>query len=44
VQLLHKLRGIERFDTLDALKHQIHADIQAARAWFSPSDGSDRAP
>ena len=44
VRLLHKLRGIERFDTLDALKHQIHADIQAARAWFSPSDGSDRAP
>jgi riboflavin kinase/FMN adenylyltransferase len=44
VQVLHKLRGIERFDTLDALKHQIHADIQAARAWFSPLDGSDRAP
>lgn len=44
VQLLHRLRGIERFDTLDALKHQIHADIQAARAWFSPLNGSDRAP
>lgn len=44
VQVLHRLRGIERFDTLDALKTQIHADIQAARAWFSPSDGSDRAP
>ncbi len=35
VQLLHRLRGIERFDTLDALKNQIQADIQAARAWFS---------
>ena len=35
VQLLHRLRGIERFDTLDALKDQIQADIQAARAWFS---------
>lgn len=44
VQLLHRLRGIERFDTLDALKDQIQADIQAARAWFSQHDGSDRAP
>lgn len=35
VQMLHKLRDIERFDTLDGLKDQIHADIQAARAWFS---------
>ncbi|MHA7879890.1 MAG: bifunctional riboflavin kinase/FAD synthetase [Saccharospirillum sp.] len=35
VQLHHKLRGIESFATLDALKHQIQADIQAARAWFS---------
>ena len=35
VQLLHKLRGVERFDTLDALKQQIQADIQATRAWFS---------
>lgn len=35
VQLLHRLRGIESFDTLDALKDQIQADIQAARAWFS---------
>lgn len=35
VQLLHKLRGVQRFDTLDALKQQIQADIQATRAWFS---------
>lgn len=35
VQLLHRLRDIESFDTLEQLKDQIHADIQAARAWFS---------
>lgn len=35
VQLLHRLRGVQRFDTLDTLKQQIQADIQATRAWFS---------
>jgi riboflavin kinase/FMN adenylyltransferase len=33
---LHKrLRGIETFDNLDALKTQIQHDIQAAQAWFN---------
>ncbi len=33
---LHKrLRGIETFDNLDALKSQIQQDIQAAKAWFA---------
>lgn len=33
---LHKrLRGIETFDNLDALKTQIQHDIQAAKAWFA---------
>jgi riboflavin kinase/FMN adenylyltransferase len=35
VQLHKRLRGIETFDNLDALKAQIQHDIQAAKAWFA---------
>ena len=35
VQLHKRLRGIETFDNLDALKAQIQQDIQAANAWFA---------
>lgn len=34
VQLHQRLRGIETFDTLDALKQQIQLDIQAAHTYF----------
>lgn len=35
VELHKRLRGIETFDNLDALKTQIQHDIQAAKAWFA---------
>jgi riboflavin kinase/FMN adenylyltransferase len=35
VQFHKRLRGIETFDNLDALKTQIQHDIQAAKAWFA---------
>ena len=34
VTFCHKLRDEQRFDGLDALKAQIHADIDDAREWF----------
>ncbi|MEX1237253.1 MAG: riboflavin kinase, partial [Pseudomonadales bacterium] len=30
----HKIRPEVKFDSLDALKHAIQGDIEAARAWF----------
>ncbi|WP_108123896.1 bifunctional riboflavin kinase/FAD synthetase [Saccharospirillum mangrovi] len=38
VQLWQRLRGIERFDNLDALKNQIQRDINQARDWFNIND------
>lgn len=35
VTFAHKLRDEQKFDGLDALKTQIHADIEQAIAWFS---------
>lgn len=35
VELHQRLRGIETFDNLDALKTQIQRDMQAARAYFA---------
>ena len=34
VSFLHKLRDEMKFDSLDALKHQIHTDIQSAKHFF----------
>jgi len=41
VQLHKRLRGIETFDNLDALKTQIQLDIQATKAWFAQPTGSE---
>jgi riboflavin kinase/FMN adenylyltransferase len=35
IRWLKKLRGEQKFDSLDALKAQIHKDIDAARAYFA---------
>ncbi|MBS0544441.1 MAG: bifunctional riboflavin kinase/FAD synthetase [Proteobacteria bacterium] len=35
VHFLHKLRNEQKFDSLDALKTQIHRDADAARAWLA---------
>ena len=34
IELLHRLRAEQRFDGADALVQQIHADVEAARAYF----------
>lgn len=34
IELLHRLRGEEKFDSIDALKARIAADVDAARAFF----------
>ena len=35
VEFLHKLRDEEKYDTLDALTHQIRADVVQARDYFA---------
>jgi len=35
VTFCHKLRDEQKFDGLDALKAQIHSDLEDARAWFA---------
>ncbi|MBS0510913.1 MAG: bifunctional riboflavin kinase/FAD synthetase [Proteobacteria bacterium] len=35
VHFLHKLRNEQKFDSLEALKAQIHRDADAARAWLA---------
>ncbi len=35
VEFMHKLRDEARYDSLDALARQIHADVAQARDWFS---------
>jgi len=35
VELLHRIRDEQRFGSLDALKTQIHEDVDAARAWLA---------
>jgi riboflavin kinase/FMN adenylyltransferase len=35
VEFVHKLRDEARYDSLDALAKQIHADVAQARDWFS---------
>ena len=35
VEFLHKLRDEEKYETLDALAHQIRADVVQARAYFT---------
>lgn len=35
VKFLHKLREEQKFESVDALKQQIHQDISDAKAWFS---------
>jgi riboflavin kinase/FMN adenylyltransferase len=35
VNFLHKLRDEEKYDSLDALKHQIALDVEATAAYFS---------
>jgi riboflavin kinase/FMN adenylyltransferase len=35
VEFFHKIRDERQFDGLDALKAQIHYDIETARAWFA---------
>lgn len=37
VNFLHKLRGEQKFASLDALKAQINCDVLAVRAYFAPS-------
>jgi riboflavin kinase/FMN adenylyltransferase len=34
VELLHRLREDRHFDSLDALRAQMQADVNAARAWL----------
>ncbi|MFM2486497.1 bifunctional riboflavin kinase/FAD synthetase [Celerinatantimonas yamalensis] len=38
VEPLMKLRDEVKFDSLDALKQQVHADIRRARIWFDNQD------
>jgi riboflavin kinase/FMN adenylyltransferase len=42
VDLLHKLRDEQRFDSLDALKAAIADDERQARAWFAETDRRSR--
>jgi riboflavin kinase/FMN adenylyltransferase len=35
VRFFHKLRDEKRFESIPTLKHQIHQDIDGARAWFA---------
>ena len=44
VRWLKKLRGEQKFDSLDALKAQIQQDIKAARAYFSQLETTTEAP
>lgn len=41
VEFLHFLRPEKRFDSLEALKHQINQDIALARQWFAEQPGVD---
>jgi riboflavin kinase/FMN adenylyltransferase len=34
VRFLHRLRGQERFDSVEALVEQMERDVAAAREWF----------
>ena len=34
VRFLHRLRGQERFDTVEALVEQMNRDVEATREWF----------
>jgi len=43
VQFEHKLRDETRFDSVEALKARIHADIAAAREWFVLPAGAKRS-
>jgi riboflavin kinase/FMN adenylyltransferase len=43
VRFEHKLRDELRFDTVEALRARIHADIAAARDWFAPGPGPKRS-
>ena len=36
VRFLHRLRGQERFDTVEALIEQMTLDVEATRNWFRP--------
>ncbi len=40
VTFAHKLRDEQKFDGLDALKAQIHSDMQQARRWFEQNPHS----
>lgn len=40
VAFLHKLRAEKRFDSLEALVHQITADCEQARAYFAASEAA----
>ncbi len=35
VRFHHKIREEQTFESIDALKKQIHADIEVAREWFT---------
>jgi riboflavin kinase / FMN adenylyltransferase len=35
IDLLHRLRGEQKFDGVDALVEQIRRDVEATRAWFA---------
>ena len=39
VRFLHRLRGQERFETVDALIEQMALDVELARAWFRAVQG-----
>lgn len=43
VRFEHKLRDEMRFDSVEALKTRIHADIGAARDWFARGHGTKRS-
>jgi riboflavin kinase/FMN adenylyltransferase len=38
IELLHRLRGEEKFASIDALKARIAADVDAARAYFKAEE------
>ncbi len=44
VNFLHKLRDEEKFDSLEALKRQMHADAENARAFFRDYHPQKRMP